>query len=80
MGFLRTLIIILLIYYIWKFVFRYIIIPLLAKNGYAAGNRQSHQRKERKREGETTIDFTTGKKKVIGKDKGEYIDYEEYKE
>lgn len=80
MGFLRTLIIILLIYYIWKIVFRYIILPLLQKNSYAAENQQSHQRKARKREGKTTIDFATGKKKIIGKDKGEYVDYEEYKE
>jgi hypothetical protein len=80
MGFLRTLIIILLIYYIWRIVFRYIILPLFQKNSYATGNRQSHQRKARKREGETTIDFATGKRKIIGKDKGEYIDYEESKE
>jgi len=80
MGFLRTLIIILLIYYIWKIVFKYIILPLLQKNSYAAGNRQSHQHKARKREGETTIDFATDKRKIISKDKGEYIDYEEYNE
>lgn len=80
MGFLRTLIIILLIYYIGRFLFRYIILPLFQKNSYAAGSQKSHQHKARKREGETTIDFATGKKKIIGKDKGEYIDYEEFKE
>lgn len=80
MGFLRTLVIILLIYYIWKIIFRYVIIPLLQKNSYTAGNQQAQQRKARKKEGETTIDFTTRKRKIISKDKGEYVDYEEDKE
>lgn len=80
MGFLRTLIIIILIYYIWRLIFRYIILPLLRKNSNAAGNQQSQKRKARKREGETTIDFATGKRKIVGKDKGEYVDYEESKE
>ena len=80
MGFIRTLIIIILIYYIWRIIFRYIIIPLLRNNSYATGNQQAHQRKTRKKEGETTIDFATGKKKIISKDKGDYVDYEEYEE
>jgi hypothetical protein len=80
MGFLRTLVIIILIYYVWRLIFRYIIIPLLQKKSTAAGNQQSRQRKARKSEGKTTIDFPAGKKKIIGKDKGEYVDYEELKE
>ncbi len=80
MGFLRTLIIIILIYYVWKIVFRYIILPLLQKSNYATGKQQSRQHKTTKREGKTTIDFAQGKRKIIGKDKGEYIDYEETRE
>ena len=80
MGFLRTLIIIILIYYIWKVVFRYIIIPLFLKNNSVAGNQQARRHKTSKREGETTIDIVPDKRKIISKDKGEYVDYEEYKE
>jgi hypothetical protein len=80
MGFIRTLIIILLIYYIWKIIFRNIIVPFFLKNNHVTGNKQSHQYKNRKREGETTIDIVPDKRKIISKDKGEYVDYEESKE
>ena len=79
MSFLRILIVIILVYYIWKIIFRYIILPLFQKNSSVAGNQQSRRYQSGKREGETTIDFIPDKKKIITKDKGEYIDYEEHK-
>jgi hypothetical protein len=79
MGFLRTLIVIILIYYLWKILFRYVILPLFQKNSNTSETHRSRQYRTTKREGETTIDFIPEKKKIISKDNGEYIDYEEYK-
>jgi hypothetical protein len=79
MGFIRTLLIIILMYYLWKILFRYIVIPLFQKNSKVAGNQKSGHYRATKKEGETTIDFIPDKKKIISKDNGEYIDYEEYK-
>ncbi|MBN2214477.1 MAG: hypothetical protein JW723_09550 [Bacteroidales bacterium] len=79
MGFLRTLLVIILIYYLWKILFRYVIIPLLRKSSNVTGNERSRQHKTTRRDGETTIDFIPDKKKIISKDKGEYVDYEEHK-
>jgi hypothetical protein len=79
MVFIRTLLVILLIYYLGKLLFRYVILPLLQKSGNPSGYQRSQQYKSSKREGETTIDIIPDKKKIISKDKGEYIDYEEHK-
>lgn len=80
MGFLRTLIIIILIYYIWRFIFRYIILPLY--QGYTTGakNHNSQPFRRTGKEGETIINYKPDKKKIIDKDKGEYVDYEDIKD
>ncbi len=79
MVFIRTLLVIILIYYLGKLFFRYIIFPLLQKSDNLSGDKQSRQYKSSRREGETTIDFIPDKKKIVSKDKGEYVDYEEHK-
>ena len=83
-GVLRTLLIILLVYYVIKIVSR-IFGPALVK--YAAkkaserfgGQFNSHQDRQKepsKKEGEVTIDKIPNTK-TSNKDVGEYVDYEE---
>jgi hypothetical protein len=82
MGLLRTILILLVIYFLFKLVAR-VILPLLLKNYVEKKHREfqdrfgQHQQKVKK-EGEITIE----KKSTKGKgkdDEGEYVDYEEIK-
>ena len=77
MAFLRILLILVLLYYAWRIISRYILFPLL--QGYYSNSGSQHQNKHynKSKEGETTINFVSPKKKYISKDKGEYVDYEE---
>ncbi len=77
MAFIRFLLILALVYYAWRIISRYILYPLL--QGYFAnsGNQQQHKHYRKNKEGETTINYVSQKKKFITKDRGEYIDYEE---
>jgi hypothetical protein len=87
MGLIRTLIIFLAIYFLFKLVVR-VILPLLVKNYVDKKARefqnrynQNHQQFNKKPEGEITIETkkdTKGKGK--GNDEGEYVDYEEIKD
>ncbi len=74
MGLLRTILILIFIYYLWKLVSVYILQYLVKGNSKKTG---SHHRYYNKKEGQVTIDYIPEKKKKISKDKGEYIDYEE---
>ena len=81
-GFLRTILIILLIWYGMKVLAR-IFTPLLMryvakKAGKQFGQQfnQHQQPKESKKEGEISIDKMP-KQKTSNKDVGEYVDYEE---
>lgn len=84
-GFLRTLLIILLIYYGLKILSR-LFAPLLLKyiakkaeqkfGGQFGQFQQEPQQNTRKKEGEVTIDKMPNTK-TSNKDVGEYVDYEE---
>jgi hypothetical protein len=73
-GLLRLLIIALLIYLIVKVLVR-LILPLLTGNTARSSGQYGSGRKE----GDVTIDYAPKKKKKIGKDEGDYIDYEDVK-
>jgi hypothetical protein len=77
MGFLRTILILILIYYLWKMVSIYILKNVVKSNTKTT---RDHRRSYNKKEGEITIDYIPEKKKKISRDKGEYIDYEEIQE
>ncbi|MFW6327488.1 MAG: DUF4834 family protein [Bacteroidota bacterium] len=80
-GFIRLLFLLLLIYFMIKFVTR-IIMPFLLGSKYQSmnqGRKNTRQQYYKKKEGEVTIDYIPKKKKKIGKEEGEYIDYEELK-
>ncbi|MDX9881080.1 MAG: DUF4834 family protein [Prolixibacteraceae bacterium] len=74
-GLLRTILIIVLVYYIFKIIGK--IVFTSAINHAKANARQNQQRANRRGEGEVTI--VTGRKKSSKYDRkeGEYIDFEE---
>lgn len=82
MGLLRTLFVILLIYYALKIVSRYIL-PIVLKKAVSKvqknRDKQYAPKQDNTKEGETTVDFTpdtTSKTANVG----EYIEFEEVKE
>lgn len=82
MGFLRTILILLFIYYAFKFLAR-LFAPLLMKKMVnkmkqkAEQQFQNQQQKTTVKEGETVIDKRPGQTKQSNKDIGEYVDFEE---
>lgn len=80
MGFLRTIAIIILVYYAFKFIAR-LAFPMLIKK-YMSNmetkfrNQQAYQKKEDINIGETVIDKKPNSK-TSKNDVGEYVDYEE---
>jgi len=83
-GLLRTILIILLIYYGLKIISRIfapVIIKYFAKKaserfGGQFNNHQNQYKKAQRKEGEVTIDKMPNRK-TTNKDVGEYVDYEE---
>ncbi|MBN1768789.1 MAG: hypothetical protein JW842_09790 [Prolixibacteraceae bacterium] len=67
-GFFRTLLFILAIYFIVRFIVR-LLMPRSRK--------PSNDASTNTREGETTIRFNQKGEKIIDKDEGEYVDFEE---
>lgn len=87
MSFLRTILIILLIYYGARLIVRYVL-PVFLKNYVekkmgtftsSSGQQQSNQHKKQK-EGRVTIDYIPKADKKVENNEGEYIDFEEVKE
>lgn len=82
MGLLRTIAILIIIYYIGKVLTRYVF-PFFLRNYIKniSGNLQSDQnikKEQAKKEGEVTIDHKPGsKEKKVDKGQGDYVDFEE---
>ena len=85
MSLLRTILILIIIYYVIQIFSRYIL-PVLFNNymdkkvNEFSRQRQREQKKAARREGEVTVDYTPDKNRKHNKSKGEYIDYEEVKD
>ena len=78
MAFFRLLLIGILIYLILKFIGRLLFPWFYA--GYQDDNYQNNRGKENKKEGDVTVQDTGSEKsKLIKKDEGEYVDFEEIK-
>lgn len=76
-GFLKTIGIIVIIYYVLKFLGR-LLFPIVIKK--AVNNmqaRQSSYQNERKREGEVTIEKDPKQQGRHNRNEGEYVDFEE---
>lgn len=86
MGFLRTLLIIAIIIFALRFIFRYLLPLLLTRYvnkkfkemGKTYGFSQDNRNK--KKEGEVTIEYTPNDKKKYTQGKGDYVDFEEIKD
>ncbi len=83
MGLLRTIAIIIIVYYAFKFVGRYIL-PLFLKKmvnnvekKYKEQQEQNRGQDENVKVGETVIAKKPSKTKESNKDEGDYVDYEE---
>jgi len=85
MGFIRIILILVLFYYLVRIIMRYLF-PLLMgnyvnrkMNDFSNRHEKQQTTHSRKKEGEVSVDYTPqeGKK---GKDRGEYVEYEEIKD
>jgi len=82
MGFLRTILILILVYYVLKWLGR-ILFPVLfqkAVRNFESKMRQEQgqtQASDQVKEGETVIDRKPGPQRESNKNVGEYVDYEE---
>lgn len=70
-GLLRTIIVVAIIYFIIKWV-----VKMFEPNKQQANNRQQQYKQN---VGETTIKFDKKGEKIINKNEGEYVDFEEVK-
>lgn len=81
-GFFRTLIIIAIIYFALRFIFR-IVLPIVLGNYLKKKVSQAqnyHQNEYSRREGEVTINHSSTNDKKHKNNEGEYVDFEEIKE
>jgi hypothetical protein len=84
-GVIRTLIILFVIYYLFKFLGRYVF-PFILRSYIHKVEKEMRQhqgsaRQERRPEGEVTIDYTPPRKSTTIKSPGDrdYVDFEEIK-
>ncbi len=77
MQLLRTILIIVIVYYVFRLFIRYVL-PLLAKYFLkrTQKNYQKQYEKPKRKVGDITIEHTPEKKKELD-NMGEYVDYEE---
>jgi len=82
MGFLRTIAIIVLVYYGLKYLMRFLAPFLIQHMAKKMTNQfQNQQTQEpKKSEGEVTVKGTQSKKPKFSDKDGEYVDYEEIKD
>ena len=81
MGLLRTIAIILLVYYVFKFLTKlfapYLMKRMVNKMQQNAQNQQRNQQQPNVKEGETVIDRKPQNTNQSNNSVGEYVDYEE---
>jgi len=85
MGFLRTIAIIVIIYYVFKFLMRLLAPFLMKKMADKMGsqfqqNQQGRQRQESEPEGKVTVEGQSHRSTKFSDGEGEYVDYEEIKD
>lgn len=87
MGLIRFAIIFFLVYFLISLFTRYVL-PFVMRLFFRRMSdrvrkdyeRQMREKKRKEREGEVTIRYRPGNNKIITRDDGEYIDYEEMDE
>lgn len=76
-GFLRTIGIIVLIYYGIKIISRFLFPIVVKKAMNNMQERQNMYQREQKREGEVTVENKTPRSSSNSANRGEYVDFEE---
>ncbi len=76
LNFIRTILIILAVYYIIKFFVKYVM-PVLLVNYVQKKTGQQVKKEPLEKEGTVTIDKKPQQKSTIDDNVGEYVDYEE---
>ncbi|NJB82584.1 DUF4834 family protein [Wenyingzhuangia aestuarii] len=76
MGLIRTLVIIIAVYYVLKFFMKYIA-PILLVKYVQKQTGQQVQKEPVTKEGTTTIDKKPQERNIVNDNVGEYVDYEE---
>ena len=83
MAFIRILLIIILVYYLVRFIDRYVVPYLFGKpeggSKKATRNTRGNEFRKKTRQGEVTITDFGGKKKDVKPSDDDYVDYEEVK-
>lgn len=82
-NFLRTLAIILLFYYSFKLLMRYLapkVVDKAAEKLFREANKRHQAGKSAKKDGEVTIEFEGKNPKAVKRDEGEYVEFEEVDE
>ncbi|MDO6737803.1 DUF4834 domain-containing protein [Wenyingzhuangia sp. 2_MG-2023] len=77
MGLIRTILIIMAIYYVAKFFMKYIAPVLLVKYVEKKTGQQQTKKETVTKEGTTTIDKKPQQNSTVSDNVGEYVDYEE---
>lgn len=80
-GLLRTLVILAIIYFVFRFFTRFIL-PIILRNyiNNKVSQAQRYQNETRRHEGDVTINYSSDKDKKYREKEGEYVDFEEIKE
>ena len=83
-GLIKFILTFFLIYFLFSLFSRYalpfimrLLFNRMSKNVRGDFDRRMRDKERKEREGEVTIRFKPGQEKIITKDDGEYIDYEE---
>ena len=77
MRVIRIILIVVLVYYLAKWITSLIYPYLFKKYQKDQQSQYNNTRNKKKKEGEVTIDYTPKNDKQFDKDSGDYIDYEE---
>lgn len=80
-GFIRTLVVIAIIYFVIRLFTRYVLPVILEKKmkdiQHKMNEHQKQQQPTKKREGDVTIEYDRKRNSNRGKNEGEYVDFEE---
>lgn len=75
MGLIRTLLILVVVYYLFRFLFR-VLLPLF---GFVQASRRAQQQDSpaQRPEGEVRVENRSNTQSTVRRDEGEYVDFEE---
>lgn len=76
MGFLRTLLLVVIFYYLFRFIVK-LLAPVFGYQQVNKNQGQQNRRTEQRSEGDVRVENVKNQKSHYSKDEGEYVDFEE---